>query len=71
MPEDGPLDTVLFTDDIIVIEIIRLDTIILTVDSVIEDILILLRRISTNINLWNISNVAYWLTVISIARLEW
>ena len=70
MPEDGPLDTVLFTDDIIVIEIIRLDTIILTVDSVIEDILILLRRISTNINLWNISNVAYWLTVISIARLE-
>ena len=71
MPEDGPLDTVLFTDDIIVIEIIRLDTIILTVDSVIEDILILLRRISTNINLWNISYVAYWLTVISIARLEW
>ena len=70
MPEDGPLDTVLFTDDIIVIEIIRLDTIILTVDSVIEDILILLRRISTNINLWNISYVAYWLTVISIARLE-
>ena len=71
MPEDGPLDTVLFTDDIIVIEIIRLDTIILTVDSVIEDILILLRRISTNINLWNISYVAYWLTVISIARWEW
>ena len=71
MPEDGPLDTVLFTDDIIVIEIIRLDTIILTVDSVIEDILILLRRISTNINLWNISYVAYWLTVISIARLDW
>ena len=51
MPEDGPLDTVLFTDDIIVIEIIRLDTIILTVDFVIEDIVILLQRISTNITL--------------------
>ena len=50
-PYYGPLNTVLFSNDIIVIEIIRLDTIILTVDFVIEDIVILLQRISTNITL--------------------